>query len=200
MKNLEGSTSCTDESPAQLHKLQSQLISQILVECVKNVRLERHNGGMAKHIEVLKEFYRIVKDATDLIHLCCRTSCFNVAMILVDGTEAFALRISELIWCTNVILKTQNYSTIPSVQMEESNWKARLESAACQDQRMLRSRLEELLVEQSRLETESCKLARVLLKRLDGSGNTNEGDTDKNPTYPDLKELWHKLRRGCKQR
>lgn len=196
--NVDFCTSWTNESPVKLYKLQCQLISQMLVESVKDVWAKMHHERMGEHLEVLKDFYRTVKDVTNLIHLCCDAFWFNVAVIFVDATEAFALKISEVIWCTNVILGTGDHSTIPGGQLEESDWKARLERAACQDQRMLRSRLEQLLAEKSRSEPESCKIVRVLLKRLHESGDATEVDTDENPTYPDLKEMRHELRRESK--
>ena len=56
-------------------------------------------------IKLRKEFHQIVKEATNLIRLCCDRELWHVtAFYMVDDTrEMFSLRCSELLWFKKVV-------------------------------------------------------------------------------------------------
>ena len=74
----------------------------------------------------LKEFHRVVQEATNLVRLCCNQESWLMAIFcMVDGKETFTLTCSELLWFKRVV---ESFEIV-----QEWYWKSRLDTAVRED-------------------------------------------------------------------
>ena len=111
----------------------NRLLAEMLHSCAKDMI---YSPGVLRlrsktKEKLLREFYRVVTEATNLMRLCCnQESWIMTAFCMVDSKETYALRFSELLWFKRVF----GSSDIA----QELDWKLRWETALVEDRSNLR--------------------------------------------------------------
>ncbi len=130
---------------------------------------------------VLLEFYRLVKNAEEIIQRCCSQDWLNAAIKLANNTEAFVDVFFELDWCTSVVSiifsdamsASELENAVRKIEsFGEEEYRCKIEEIhnvftedALHDHLILRIRLYELL-ENTSLSPDQQEIATNLLKLL----------------------------------
>ena len=162
-------TSATDGSSTSFCFRLNRLLAEILDSCAKDIVSPRGLRLRSKtQQKLLKEFYRVVKEATNLMRLCCnRESWLMTAFCMVDSKETYALRFSELVWFKKVVGSSE--------EGEELHWKLRWETALVEDRSNLRENVKRIAQDTS---TKEFPLAWNLSRRLIPQGTTDPAAQD----------------------
>ena len=174
-------TSATDESSTSFCLQLNRLLIEILDSCAKDMI---YSPGVLRlppktQEKLQKEFYRVVKEATTLVRLCCnQESWLMTAFCMVDSRQTFALRCSELLWFKRVV---------GSYEIgEELDWKLRWETALEDDRSNLRENVNNVAQDTS---TKEFHLAWNLSRRLEDTQGTTDVTTQNHVVYLNLEGL-----------
>ena len=174
-------TSATDGSSTSFCLQLNRLLAEILDRCVKDMI---DSPGVLRlpskaQEKLLKEFYRVVKEATNLMRLCCnQESWVMTAFCMVDGKETFALRFLELLWFKRVV---------GSYEIgEELDWKMRWETALVEDRSQLRENVKHVAQDTS---TKKFHLAWNLSRRLEDTQGITDPGAQNHVVYLNLEGL-----------
>lgn len=192
--NIRNISASKDESNSlRLNKLQSNRLSTKLQECILSIegimlspaiQAQRNRPFLAA---LLREVWRIAKDAETLIRACCKPLWLKAAVLLGDSKESFFslefnLEVCKLMMNTaaNYIIHNGGEAEI-SVQVGDTilEWelktrsiiRAIIQDLSLRDEKSLRESLESVLIQgsgDSALDVvEACELASKLLQRLE---------------------------------
>ena len=126
---------------------------------------------------LLKEFYRVMKEATNLMRLCCnRKSWLMTAFCMVDSKETFALRCSELLWFKRLVGSSEIG--------QELHWKLVWEPALMEDRSNLLENVKNVAHD---MWTKKSQLARNLSQRLEDIQGTTDPTAQNHVVYLNLK-------------
>ena len=174
-------TSATDGSSTSFCLQLNRLLAEILDSCAKDMI---YSPGVLRlpsttQAKLLKEFYRIMKEATNLVRLCCnQKSWLMTAFCMVDSRQTFALRCSELLWFKRVV---------GSYEIgEELDWKWRWETALEDDRSNLRENVNNVAQDTS---TKEFHLAWNLSRRLEDTQGTTDPAAQNHVVYLTLEGL-----------
>jgi tRNA A-37 threonylcarbamoyl transferase component Bud32 len=174
-------TSATDKSSTSFCLQLNRLLVEILHSYAKDMI---YSPGVLclppkTQKKLLKEFYRIVKEATTLIRLCCnQESWLMTAFCMVDSGETFALRCSELLWFKRVV---------GSYEIgEELDWNLRWETALVEDRSQLQENVRKVAQDTS---TKEFHLAGNLSRRLEDTQGAIDPGAHNHVVYLNLEGL-----------
>jgi hypothetical protein len=174
-------TSATDKSSTSFCLQLNRLLAEILDSCAKDMI---YSPGVLclppkTQKKLLKEFYRVVKEATTLVHLCCnQESWLMIAFCMVDSGETFALRCIELLWFKKVVGSSEIG--------QEMDWNLQWETALAEDRSNLRETVENVAQDTS---TKEFHLAGNLSWRLEATQGTTEPPAHNHVVYLNLEGL-----------
>jgi tRNA A-37 threonylcarbamoyl transferase component Bud32 len=110
---------------------------------------------------ILKEYYRVVTDASRLLSCYRRKPWLNSAIMLLDTQEDFRSILLDLDLCTRTM--STDYASASNI-LEYLPWKPYLKDAAVKDREILRSKL--LKRSQGSATTQDSRLSDYLLNRM----------------------------------
>jgi hypothetical protein len=174
-------TSATDRSSTSFCLQLNRLLAELLDSCAQDMI---DSPGVLclppkTQQRLLKEFYRVVKEATNLVRLCCnQESWLMTAFCMVDSKETFALRCSQLLWFKRVVGSSEIG--------QELDWKLRCEIALVEDRSQLQKNAKKVAHDTS---TKESHLTRNLSWRLEATQETNKPPTQTHVVYLNLEGL-----------
>jgi len=174
-------TSATDGSSTSFCFQLNRLLAEILDSCAKDMI---YSPGMLRlpsktQEKLRKEFYRVVKEATNLVRLCCnQESWLMTAFSMVDSRQTYALRCSELLWFKRVVGSSEIG--------QELDWKWRWETALVEDCSQLQENVKKIAQDTS---TKESHLARNLSQRLETIQGTTKPHAQNHVVYLNLEGL-----------
>jgi hypothetical protein len=174
-------TSATDGSSTSFCLQLNRLLAEILDSCAKDMI---YSPGVLRlpsktQKKLQKEFYRIMKEATNLVRLCCnQESWLMTAFCMVDSRQTYALRCSELLWFKRVVGSSEIG--------QELDWKLRWDTALMEDRSQLQENVKKTAQDTS---TKEFHLARNLSRRLEDTQGTTDHVAQNHVVYLNLEGL-----------
>ena len=171
-------TSATDGSSTSFCLQLNRLLAEILDSCAKDMI---YSPGVLRlpskaQKKLRKEFYRVVKEATNLVRLCCnQESWLMTAFCMVDSRQTYALRCSELLWFKRVVGSSEIG--------QELDWKLRWDTALVEDRSQLQENVKKVAHDTS---TKEFHLARNLSRRLEDTQGTTDHVAQNHVVYLNL--------------